>query len=541
MLAAREIEANLASLRAAGAYAEYHAVDALDQSALGRLIESVERRLGPIGGVVHGAGVIEDKWLADKTDASWSRVVETKVLGLLGLMHALRDHRLRFVSVFSSVAGRYGNSGQSDYATANELMNRLCCQWSHRWSGAVNVSALCWGPWGATRHGAGMITADTEAKFTAKGVTLVTAAEGRRLFRDAVLQPSDGDVEIVCGAGPWEAHEAAIGAFVGTAVPTAATPATAGSVRAGAWLLRSAEITASPTGEQRLQVLLGDDHVYLQQHRIDATPVLPAAVAMALMAEAASTLWPGWTVVDVHDFRLVKGVELKEGARTLELVVQPPPYGSSEGFEVVTVIRSALEGSRTVVHYRGVVRLEAAFADALVATPAGHHRDKMLRVDTAYDELLFHGPCFQLIESIDGISDAGATASVHRSRPSHWLSGAIPPAPADDHWLLDPGLVDAAAQMALLWSRTMRGESCLPSVFGRVTRHRETLPDRMTMAFHRLPDEDPCVVRADVDFLDLQGRPVLSIEGMTCIASAALNRLGGTERHTPLYGAALPA
>ena len=51
-----------------------------------------------------------------------------------------------------------------------------------------------------------MVTAEAEAKFAAKGVTLVEAALGRRLFAEAVGTSPGGPVEIVCGQGAWEEH-----------------------------------------------------------------------------------------------------------------------------------------------------------------------------------------------------------------------------------------------------------------------------------------------------------------------------------------------
>ena len=48
------------------------------------------------------------------------------------------------------------------------------------------------------------------------------------------------------------------------------------------------------------------------------------------------------------------------------------------------------------------------------------------------------------------------------------------------------------------------------------------------MEFELIPVPDPSVVRANVYFLDASGQVVLLIEEMECIASAALNRLGGT-------------
>ena len=470
--------------------------------------------------------MIEDKLLADKTSESWSRVVETKVLGLLLLQRHLKPQSLRFLSVFSSVAGRFGNSGQSDYATANELMNRLCCQLRDQWRGQVEVSALCWGPWGPTQFGAGMVTAETEAKFAAKGVTLVSAAAGRQLFVDAVTRAPGGAVEIVCGQGPWEAHEAAVGA-----IERAAPMALADLLGP---IIGPAVVTTLPTGEQLLAVSIDARHHYLRQHRIDGVPVLPAAAAMAIMGDAARTLWPGWKVVETRDFRLIKGVEMKEAARTLQVVIQPPPYGSSEGFEVTATIRSELGAGRSLVHYRAVVRLEQQVQGEFARTPA-LHTAKKLSVASAYDELLFHGPCFQVIEAIDGLSERGSVARVRPSRPTEWLSGV---SEAHDQWTFDPALVDAAAQMALLWARSLRGESCLPARFGRIARLREQLPPQMTMEFELIPVPDPSVVRANVYFLDASGQVVLLIEEMECIASAALNRLGGTAEKRAV---ALPA
>jgi acyl transferase domain-containing protein/NAD(P)H-dependent flavin oxidoreductase YrpB (nitropropane dioxygenase family)/NADP-dependent 3-hydroxy acid dehydrogenase YdfG len=516
VVAGREMRANIDDLRKRGATVEYHVVDVLDDGAVAHVIADVEARHGAINGVVHGAGVIEDKLLADKSSESWSRVVETKVLGLLVLLRHLKPQALRFLSVFSSVAGRYGNSGQTDYATANELMNRLCCQLRDQWGGQVEVSALCWGPWGPTHFGAGMVTAETEAKFAAKGVTLVSASAGRQLFVEVVSRAPGGPVEIVCGQGPWEAHEEKVGA-THRAEPTAAGHSLGP-------IVGPAVITALPTGEQLLAVSIDARHQYLRQHRIDGVPVLPAAAAMAIMGDAARALWPGWKVVETRDFRLIKGVEMKDPTRTLQVMIQPPPYGSSEGFEVTAALRSDLGSGRSLVHYRAVLRFEQQVQGEFARQPI-RHVAKRLTVDAAYDELLFHGPCFQVIEAIDGLSEHGSISRVRPSRPTEWLSGV---SEADDRWTFDPALVDAAAQMALLWARCLRGESCLPARFGRVVRLREELPLQMTMEFELIPVADPSIVRANVYFLDAKDQVVLLIEEMECIASAALNRLGGT-------------
>jgi hypothetical protein len=50
----------------------------------------------------------------------------------------------------------------------------------------------------------------------------------------------------------------------------------------------------------------------------------------------------------------------------------------------------------------------------------------------------------------------------------------------------------------------------------------------MRMDFELVPIDDPYLVRANVYFIDDAGQVVMLIEDMECVASAALNRLGGT-------------
>ncbi|MCJ0826322.1 SDR family NAD(P)-dependent oxidoreductase [Luteimonas sp. 50] len=525
VLALREMRANLADLRAAGAAVEYHAIDVTDEDGVRGLVQDVVARHGRIDGIVHGAGVIEDKLLADKRSDSWSRVVETKVIGLLLLQKWVHPSRLKFLTVFSSVAGRYGNSGQSDYATANELMNRMCLALQARWGERVAVSALCWGPWGATKFGAGMVTADTEAKFAAQGVRLVSAALGRRLFREELARAAGTPVEVVCGEALWDSREAELGVIRQQAAAMDAAVATGP-------LIEGSQELAGPGGERILPLLLDPRrHRYLHEHVLDGKPVLPAAVALELMAEAARTLWPGWRVVEVREHKLLKGVELSglalEGAaRNLQVRIAPPPYGSSEGFDVVASLQSELGGGRAMTHYRCVVRLEQLLPPAARAERV-FHDDKALAVAKAYDEWLFHGPRFQVIEDIDGLSPAGAGARVRSTQPAQWLDDAAADAPA---WIFDPGLLDAAAQMAWLWSRAYRDESALPTRFGRVVRYRDRFPARLHMQYTRIPTDDPTLIRGNVLFLDEHGEAVMAIEELDSVASAALNRFGGTAR-----------
>lgn len=513
LIGLREMHSNIADLRARGATVEYLAVNATDEAALSAAIEGIRQRHGKLSGVVHGAGVIEDKLLEDKTPDSWMRVVGTKVLGMLLLQKLVRVEELQFFCVFSSVAGRYGNSGQLDYATANELMSRLCCQLQRLWGDKVKLLSLNWGPWGPTLFGAGMVTSETEKKFADKGVALVSAAQGRRLFDEALRLTAGHAVEVVAGDGPWERHEADVGRWqeeTGDAPQTARQP-----------LLTQCRIEDGEKGTQVLHFKLDASHGYLQEHCIDGIPVLPAAVALEIIAEAATLMWPGWMVAEVAELRLLKGVQLSEPTQALSLLINPPTYASSEGFDASISIRSG-SGKQQRMHYRAAVKMAQQLPEAPRHVPS-EYRERQLPVAKAYQEWLFHGPRFQVIRGISGLSSQGAAALMCSSSPQQWLAGGR----AEQQWIIDPAVLDAAPQMALLWARTFHDGSALPAQFGRVIRYVEQLPERFHMDFQCLPGEAQ-QVRANVFFSDDEGRLLLLIEDLQCIVDARLNRLGGT-------------
>ena len=111
--------------KTAGSEARYIALDIRDRAAVAQSLDEVRGDWGPIAGLVHGAGVLADKLIAELTPERFEAVFSTKVEGLEALLDATRKDPLRFIALFSSVAARNGNPGQAAYAMANEVMNRV--------------------------------------------------------------------------------------------------------------------------------------------------------------------------------------------------------------------------------------------------------------------------------------------------------------------------------------------------------------------------------------------------------------------------------
>jgi len=171
MLKERRILKNLATMRALGATVEYHSVDVRNPADFGGLIDQLYAQYGKIDGVLHGAGVIEDKLMRDKTQESYAKVFSTKVDSAVILAKKLRPESLKFCVFFSSIAGRFGNVGQSDYSAGNEFLNKLAQDLDRRWPG--RVVAVNWGPWDA-----GMVSDELRKIYESRRMYLIPVADG---------------------------------------------------------------------------------------------------------------------------------------------------------------------------------------------------------------------------------------------------------------------------------------------------------------------------------------------------------------------------
>jgi NAD(P)-dependent dehydrogenase (short-subunit alcohol dehydrogenase family) len=187
-LAGQEIHGTLTALAAAGATAQYVQLDLSDTATLAPAIAAIQAQHGPITGLVHGAGVLADKLAMEKTEAEVRKVFGPKVDGLLALLGTINTAQLTHVGLFSSASALFGNTGQADYAMANECLNQLARQ-LHAQLPNAQVKSFNWGPWDG-----GMVDAGLAAHFAQQGISLIGQADGARIFADQLLS---GDPEIV--------------------------------------------------------------------------------------------------------------------------------------------------------------------------------------------------------------------------------------------------------------------------------------------------------------------------------------------------------
>jgi acyl transferase domain-containing protein/acyl carrier protein/enoyl-CoA hydratase/carnithine racemase len=131
----------LKHLRELGAVTAYRQVDISDAAAVKALVGHIVEVHGGLTGVIHCSGTLRDGYLASKTNEDLQAVLAPKVAGALALRDACAGFDLDAFVLFSSLAGPFGNAGQSDYAAANGFLDALA-----RASGGT-IKSVDWPLW----------------------------------------------------------------------------------------------------------------------------------------------------------------------------------------------------------------------------------------------------------------------------------------------------------------------------------------------------------------------------------------------------------
>jgi acyl transferase domain-containing protein/NAD(P)-dependent dehydrogenase (short-subunit alcohol dehydrogenase family)/acyl carrier protein len=197
LLKDREITQTIETLRRTGARVEYHSLDVRNDAAFGGLIDGIYQRHGRLDVVIHGAGIIEDKLIRDKTPESFDRVVHTKADSTFVLSRKLRPDSLKCLLLMSSVTAAFGNRGQADYAIANGIMNGLATMLAAQWP--AHVVAMNWGPWGQS----GMVSEEVRQQFLARGIQMIPLDGGAQAALREIQAAAPYDHLVALGEGPW--------------------------------------------------------------------------------------------------------------------------------------------------------------------------------------------------------------------------------------------------------------------------------------------------------------------------------------------------
>ncbi len=446
------LDAALAAMRAverAGGRAHYHSVDLTDPAAVDKVMVEVRATSGRIGMLVHAAGIEISHALPDKEPREFDLVLGVKGDGLFNVLSAAGTTPLGAVVAFSSVAGRFGNVGQTDYSAANDLQCKVLSN-LRRTRPGVRTLAVDWTAWGSIGMAA---RGSIPTIMAAAGVEMLPAEVGVAWIRREVATGM-ADAEVVVagalGAMAAEFHETG---GVDPAGLRPDGPLVGELVRAGVHDGLVVRTTLDPIAR-----------AFLDHHRIDGTAVLPGVMGMEAFAEVARLLAPGMHVAAVEnaDFRAPLKF-YRDEPRDVTISALLRPDGDDLLAECELSAERLLPGAEApqrVVHFTGSVRLTAD-PPALEDEPDGARAEGPALTPEQVYRLYFHGPAYRVVGSAwkNGEQNgAGAAAEFAADLPAQ---GAEPV-------LTAPRLVELCFQTVGLFEAGAEGHLALPLHVGAV-------------------------------------------------------------------------
>ena len=165
-------------------YASYISCDVSDVTAMRKLLVDVRSRFGQIDGIIHGAGLLDDKYIERKTSQKFLNVYQVKTVPMQVIAEASLSE-LKFLALFSSIVSVVGNPGQSDYAAANNVLDHYARQLPNSLVSlsGTRIFSINWGPW----QGTGMVTQDVKKALQERGMAFIPMNQGVECFLNELV------------------------------------------------------------------------------------------------------------------------------------------------------------------------------------------------------------------------------------------------------------------------------------------------------------------------------------------------------------------
>lgn len=248
---------------------------------------------------------------------------------------------------------------------------------------------------------------------------------------------------------------------------------------------------------------------------LTALPVVPFAVRVEVMAEAASLLCPGQVLVGMKDVRTFQWLAIDEEKTTLRIRAKRKnsPINEEVDVEVCELAGSNTGSQEPVLMAKATAIFGAAYPDA-PSDPVAviqDSRSSRFHQGQYYTEVMFHGPKFRSVASVDCWGQTGIDVTV-RVLPKGGLFRSIP----SPSFVADPLLLDAAGQAVGFWTaeHLERGFVVFPVGFESMQVYGPWPAAGGTMKVKcrsRLVADDR--IQSDIVFLDEQNRPRIKLQG----------------------------
>ncbi len=443
-------------MRRYGSEAEYFCCDVNDSGLFADVIRRIKAGHGRIEGLVHFAGFERSKLAVDKTLDEFFKVFDTKAVSALNFLKSGLVKENGFWALISSIAGRFGNVGQTDYAAASDYMSKLAISLTNSGIRALAVDMSAYANIGmAIRPG-------VETYLKSQGVDFLYPEEGMNAVLDEILYGKEPEIVLSGSLGKLDFDKQLM--FEGAAGPASESAKTARAFMEKTVLL---EPSASYSGTKEFSL---EKDPYLKDHSIAGTPYVPGVMAIETMAEAAEAVSGSSpacleNVIFSLPVKLLrnKSIEVRVGA-----VHENGDMDAKIESDFINSRGVKMGSSRThfTAHFSGKTArplwdskndTQALTASAVSAFSKGAFKAAKEEIY----KLFFHGPSFQVLAGITKLDSSGIDAVYQRPAAPLWNEEG-------KNLIARPLLIEAAFQACGFRDIHFAKKMTLPDAIGRV-------------------------------------------------------------------------
>ena len=485
---------NLQKLRDLGSEVEYYHCDVLNSSMVKEVCTKIKAKNGRVDGLIHFAGLERSKLIYDKDPAEYYRIFDVKATSFASFLanNIVRDDG--FFAFASSIAGKYGNLGQSDYASANDYLAKSAFSLTNQGYRAIAIAMSAY-------KNVGMgVRAGVETFLKSNGVDFVDPEDGMQIFLDEIVY---GDVpEIVLtgslGRLDWDhqlrfemdeivpegAHAAPQGGNdrgQGGAAPAAPAPAAAqpDPAQATHFLGKVGTLAKNQALHAEKEFNLQSDP-YLADHAIEGTPYVPGVMGIETFVETATAL--GGTVPqglkDVHFYLPIK--LLRNRPQAVRVIGKEENGDISMEIESDFINSKGVKMGNTRRHFTAHA-LQSGFVSTWNEVKDQIHLDVNAAPQITKEEIYkkyFHGPSFQVLGGILK-ADKDSSLAVYNTTPRpQWTDGA-------KTLLANPMLIEAAFQCCGFRDMAIDNKMTLPDGIKELAVFKREVPPQKLYLYGR--------------------------------------------------------
>jgi NAD(P)-dependent dehydrogenase (short-subunit alcohol dehydrogenase family) len=474
------------------------AFDVTDAAAVSRVVSQIIEKHGRLDWILHAAGLEHSQGIARKSAASFDLIFGVKAEGLHALLQATRQIPSTRLVLFGSVAGRFGNAGQTDYAAANDLLAKFA-QSAARLRPGLSAVTLDFSGW----EGRGMATRGSVPEQLARaGITLIPIAEGSSLVRRALASSRSGELVVARSLGVLFDGLRAQGADLEILRRRQAQ-------HPDRYPLLGKVLDWTLLDGLRLEVMFDPAHdPYLNDHRIDGVVVLPGVMAVETFAEAARLLQPDMEVISVEDLAFEAPLKLyrDEPRQAYVRLIRTLHGQECVWLASMETTRSLVGGKQqTTRHFRARIRMDHQASLVKGELPNGNGNSKVLGRQAIY-QAYFHGPSFQVLEKVTTSEDGQLAGwmDLSRQKPPLANTGAL---------IARPMLTELAFQAAGIAEMHSHARLGLPAGVKHLKIHASPVGDHGRIAAKVLSQREGDSSLYGVKVVDERGFVLVELEG----------------------------